>query len=53
MRKNIEKELTKALKAIENADILNEARVEPDSPLRNHLITIEEILKEILYKGEN
>jgi hypothetical protein len=50
MKKNINNQLTKALVAIKNVEALNEVCVEPDPQLRNHLITIEELLKEILYK---
>lgn len=52
MKKDINNQLTKALCAIKNAETLNEFCVKPDPTLRNNLITIEEILKEILY-GEN
>ena len=49
MKRDINNQLTKALSAIKNAETLNEFRVNPDPVLRNNLITIEEILKEILY----
>ena len=48
MRKDIINQLQKAYVAIKNADSVNEIRVEPNSRLRNQLITIEEILSEIL-----
>ena len=48
MRKEIINQLQKAYVAIKNADSVNEIRVEPNSILRNKLITIEEIIKEIL-----
>ena len=48
MRKEIIKQIEKAYIAISNADVANEARVEPNKWLRNQLITIEEIIKEIL-----
>lgn len=51
MKKDINEQLTKALAAIKNAETLNEFCVKPDSQLRNRLITLEEILKEVLYGG--
>ena len=48
MRKDIINQLQKAYIAIKNADSVNEIRVEPNSRLRNQLITIEEMIKEIL-----
>ena len=48
MRKDIISQLQKAYVAVKNADSVNEIRVEPNSRLRNQLITIEEILSEIL-----
>lgn len=48
MRKDIINQLQKAYVAVKNADSVNEIRVEPNSRLRNQLITIEEILSEIL-----
>ena len=52
MRKNIISQLEKAYIAIKNADVVNEVRVEPNIWLRNQLITIEEIIKEILEDKE-
>ena len=52
MRKEIIEQLQKAYTAILNADDVNEIRVEPNSRLRNQLITIEEMLKEILADKE-
>ena len=48
MKKDIINQLQKAYVAVKNADSVNEIRVEPNSRLRNQLITIEEILSEIL-----
>ena len=52
MRKDIINQLQKAYIAIKNADSVNEIRVEPNSRLRNQLITIEEMIKEILEDKE-
>lgn len=52
MRKEIINQLQKAYIAIKNADSVNEIRVESNSRLRNKLITIEEILSEILENKE-
>ena len=52
MRKDIINQLQKAYIAIKNADSVNEIRVEPNSKLRNQLITIEQILEEILADKE-
>ena len=52
MKKEIIKQLEKAYLAIKNADIVNETRIEPNSNLRNKLITIEQILEEILEDKE-
>ena len=48
MRKEIINQLQKAYIAIKNAECDNEVRMEPNIQLRNRLITIEEIIKEIL-----
>ena len=48
MKKDIINQLQKAYVAVKNADSVNEIRVEPNSRLRNQLITIEELIKEIL-----
>ena len=48
MRKEIINQLKKAYTTIKNAYYINELRVEPNSKLRNKLITIEQILEEIL-----
>ena len=52
MKKEIINQLQKAYIAIKNADCVNEVRVEPNSQLRNQLITIEELIKEILADKE-
>lgn len=52
MRKEIINQLQKAYVAVKNADSVNEIRVEPNSRLRNQLITIEELIKEILKDKE-
>ena len=52
MRKEIINQLQKAYVAVKNADSVNEVRIEPNSQLRNRLITIEEIIKEILADKE-
>ena len=46
MKKEITEQLKKAYIAIKTADYINELK--PDSKLRNRLITIEEIIEEIL-----
>lgn len=52
MRKEIINQLQKAYIAIKNADSVNEIRVEINTKLRNQLITIEEMIKEILEDKE-
>ena len=52
MRKEIINQLQKAYVAVKNADRVNEVRIEPNSQLRNKLITIEELIKEILADKE-
>ena len=52
MRKEIINQLQKAYVAVKNADSVNEVRIEPNSQLRNRLITIEEMIKEILADKE-
>ena len=52
MRKEIINQLQKAYVAIKNADSDNEVRIEPNPTLRNKLITIEEMIKEILADKE-
>lgn len=52
MKKEIINQLQKAYVAIKNADNVNEIRVEINTKLRNQLITIEEILSEILENKE-
>ena len=52
LSKEIIKQIEKAYVAIKNADVVNETRVEPNSKLRNQLITIEEIIKELLENKE-
>ena len=48
MRKEIINKLKKAYVAVKNADSINDVRIDPNSQLRNRLITIEEMIKEIL-----
>ena len=48
MIKDIINQLQKAYVAVKNADSVNEIRVEPNSKLRNQLITIEQMIEEIL-----
>ena len=48
MRKEIINQLQKAYITIKNAESDNEVRIEPNIQLRNRLITIEEMIKEIL-----
>ena len=48
MKKEIINQLQKAYIAIKNAESDNEVRIEPNIQLRNRLITIEEMIKEIL-----
>ena len=52
MRKEIINQIQKAYIAIKNAESDNEVRIEPNIQLRNRLITIEEMLKEILNNKE-
>ena len=52
MKKEIINQLQKAYVALKNADSVNEIRVEPNSQLRNKLITIEQIREEILEDKE-
>ena len=52
MRKEIINQLQKAYIAINNAESDNEVRIEPNIQLRNRLITIEEMIKEILADKE-
>ena len=52
MKKEIINQLQKAYIAIKNADSVNEVRIEPNLQLRNKLITIEELIKEILANKE-
>ena len=52
MKKEIINQLQKAYVAIKNADSVNEVRIVPNSQLRNQLITIEELIKEILENKE-
>ena len=48
MEKEITNQLKKAYIAIKTAGYNNELTIKPDSKLRNRLITIEEIIKELL-----
>ena len=52
MRKEIFNQLQKAYVAVKNADSVNDVRINPNSQLRNKLITIEELIKEILSNKE-
>ena len=52
MRKEIINQIQKAYIAIKNAESDNEVRIEPNIQLRNQLITIEEMIKEILANKE-
>ena len=52
MKKEIINQLQKAYVAIKNADVVNETRVEPNSQLRNRLITIEQMITELLEDKE-
>ena len=52
MRKEIINQLQKARVAIYNAECDNDFRIEPNIQLRNKLITIEELIKEILSDKE-
>lgn len=52
MKKEIINQLQKAYVAIKNAESDNEVRIEPNSQLKNRLITIEELIKEILADKE-
>ena len=52
MIRNIINQLEKAYVAVKNADSVNEVRINPNSQLRNKLITIEELIKEILADKE-
>ena len=52
MRKEIINQLQKAYIAVKNADSVNEIRIDPNSQLRNKLITIEELIEEILADKE-
>ena len=52
MRKEIINQIQKAYIAIKNAESVNEVRIEPNIQLRNRLITIEEMIKEILADKE-
>ena len=52
MKKEIINQLQKAYVAVKNAESDNEVRIEPNIQLRNKLITIEELIKEILSNKE-
>ena len=52
MKKEIINQIEKAYVAISNAECVNDVRVKPNIWLRNQLITIEEIIKEILEDKE-
>lgn len=52
LSKEIIKQIEKAYVAIKNADVVNETRVDPNSQLRNQLITIEELITELLENKE-
>lgn len=48
MTNEIKKQLEKAYIAVKHADSLNELKLNPDSFLRNKLITITELIKECI-----
>ena len=52
MKKEIINQIQKAYITIKNAESDNEVRIEPNIQLRNRLITIEEMIKEILADKE-
>ena len=52
MKKEIISQLQKAYVAVKNADSVNEIRIEPNPKLRNQLITIEQMIEEILKNKE-
>ena len=52
LSKEIIKQIEKANVAIKNADVVNETRVKPNSKLRNKLITIEQMITELLENKE-
>lgn len=52
MKKEIIKQLQKAYISVRNAEDTNDVRIEPNIQLRNRLITIEEMIKEILDNKE-
>ena len=52
MKKDIISQLQKAYVAIKNADSVNEIRIKPNSRLRNKLIIIEGIIKDLLKDKE-
>ena len=52
LSKELIKQIEKAYVAIKNADVVNETRVEPNSGLRNKLITIEQMITELLADKE-
>ena len=52
MKKEIINQLQKAYVAVKNADSVNEVRIDPNPQLRNKLITIEELIEEILADKE-
>ena len=52
LSKELIKQIEKAYIAIKNAESDNEVRIEPNIQLRNRLITIEEMIKEILADKE-
>ena len=52
MRKEIINQIQKAYIAIKNAESNNEVRIEPNLRLRNQIITIEQMITEILKDKE-
>ena len=52
LSKELIKQIEKAYIAIKNAESDNEVRIEPNIQLRNRLITIEEMIKELLSNKE-
>ena len=53
MRKDIINQLKKVYDAIINADDTNESRAKPDPILRNQLITIKQMIEELLNNYNN
>lgn len=52
MKREITKNLEKAYIAVSHADTLNDSWLNADPVIRNHLITIKELLKECMEQVE-